>query len=179
MAELPSGCRSIDADLSALIDEELAPRREAELRAHLEGCARCTRSLEELCNADLALASLRAPEPSADLRARLERRLAEAARPRSGAPPPRPRRWLARPALAAAAAALVLMLYATLRSGAPPGPVAEPAPRVAVAEPALANLSDEELALLLDLDAVADLDVIANLDLVESFLDLEGREGAG
>ncbi|MBW1688287.1 MAG: hypothetical protein JRS35_24885 [Deltaproteobacteria bacterium] len=43
----------------------------------------------------------------------------------------------------------------------------------------LEDLSEEDLALLLVLDAVEDLDVIANLELLENLRELEGMEGAG
>ena len=250
MSETAAACLAIEEDLSALIDEELAPEREAELRAHLETCDRCARRLEELCNVDLVLASLPAPEVRSDLRAQLEQRIAEHERsealPAAGsvrresrrrqAPPPRARRWLGRrgAALAAVAAAALLAVFVTLRSGETPEPDApqiarpalpaqgpepgvkqrgepllaeqrglgpEPAPptqteaaRVELAEvppPAreaapieisearLEDLSEEDLALLLVLDAVEDLDVIANLELLENLRELEGMEGAG
>ena len=255
------GCPAFEADLSALLDEELAPERAAELRAHLETCDHCARRLEELCNVDLVLASLPAPEVASDLRAQLAGRIAE--HERRGAlsamsgrraghaaprpPPPRTPRWLGRrvAALAALAAAAVLAVFATLPSGEtlrptlrrsrgprrrpfphrvpsrersraasrfspssgawspsrrswsrrlsrspkPRGEIAEipPAPReaapVEIAEtpPAagLEDLSEEDLAMLLVLDAVEDLDVIANLELLEDLLELEGTEGAG
>ncbi len=263
MSETTAACLAIEADLSALIDAELAPQREAELRAHLETCDRCARRLEELCNVDLVLASLPAPEVASDLRARLagsiaehERRAALSApapplvpaavsarregQPRQAAPP-RTRRWPGRrfAALAAVAAAALLALFATLRSGEAPVPdapqMARPAPQVLPApgpeprgaplladqrslepepplvEPAplakpeaaaleiaekppvpreaakaplapvvsLEDLSEEDLALLLVLDAVEDLDVLANLELLEDLLDLEGMGEAG
>ena len=256
MSETAAACLAIEEDLSALIDEELAPEREAELRAHLETCDRCARRLEELCNVDLVLASLPAPEVASDLRAQLAGRIAEherrealsavsarrEERPRQ-APPPRTRRWLGRrvAALAALAAAALLAVFATLRSGEAPAPdapqIARPAPqalpvqgpgaarraasrraaergaragargagashaarsrtrsrsprrlrprrragRVAETPPAvgLEDLSEEDLAMLLVLDAVEDLDVVANLELLEDLLELEGMGGAG
>lgn len=249
MPKTAAACLAIEEDLSALIDEELAPEREAELRAHLETCDRCARRLEELCNVDLVLASLPAPEVGSDLRAQLEQRIAEHERSealpagsarREGrqrqAPPPRARRWLGRraAALAAVAAAVLLAVFVTLRSGEAPEPDAPqiarpapqtlpaqgpepgveqrgepllaeqpspepepalpaqaeaapvelakvPAPEAAPAPPAvgLEELSEEDLALLLVLDAVEDLDVIANLELLEDLRELEGMEGAG
>jgi hypothetical protein len=226
VAELSAACRAVDEDLSALLDAELSPQREAEVRAHLEACDRCTRRLEQLCDVDLTLASLPAPELPADLEARLMQRLAgPAPRPtRARGPrrvPPRLRRaWGLGAAGAAAAAGLAAYLLlrvpdppapeplaqrpeappagaesppalaqqAAPGDGAPPVPgsaAAEAAPRVAVEpeplapEASLEGLEDEELALLLELDAVEDLDVIANLELLERFLTLEPREGSG
>jgi hypothetical protein len=246
VSETAGACQAIGEDLSALIDEELAPEREAELRAHLETCDRCARRLEELCNVDLVLASLPAPEVGSDLRVQLAGRIAEHERRealsaasvrREGrlrqAPPPRRRRWLGRrvAALAAVAAAVALAVFATLRGGETPVPgapqIARPAPQAlpaqgpapraeqrgepllaerrsvepepALLEPArptqpearpveiaetppavgLGNLAEEDLAMLLVLDAVEDLDVIANLELLEDLLELEAMEGAG
>ena len=153
MPETAAACQAIEEDLSALLDEELAPEREAELRAHLATCDRCARRLEELCNVDLALASLSAPEVASDLRAQLAERIAEhergaalsavpassGERPRQ-APPPRTRRWLGRraAALAAVAAAALLAVFATLRSGEAPAPdapqIARPAPQALPAQ---------------------------------------------
>jgi len=259
VSETAAACLAIEEDLSALIDEELAPEREAELRAHLETCDRCARRLEELCNVDLVLASLPAPEVASDLRPQLAQRIAEHERsealpagsvrredrPRQ-APPPRARRWLGRrvAALAALAAAALLAVFVTLRSGEAPEPdapqIARPAPQalpaqrpepgveqrgepllagppspepepalvesalptqpeaaqvelaeapareaapveIAEAPPAvgLEDLSEEDLALLLMLDAVEDLDVIANLELLEDLRELEELGGAG
>jgi negative regulator of sigma E activity len=42
----------------------------------------------------------------------------------------------------------------------------------------LAGLPDEDLALVLELDAVADLDLVANLDLLEALVDLGMADGA-
>jgi hypothetical protein len=58
------------------------------------------------------------------------------------------------------------------RSPAPTAPL-EPA---AAGLPELADLREEDLALLLELEAVEDLEVIANLDLLERLL---ARPGAG
>jgi hypothetical protein len=164
---------------------------------------------------DLVLASLPAPEVASDLRAQLARRTAEHerrdARPLRGLAlrgPAFARLRLGRrvAALAALAAAVVLVVFATLRGGETPAPDApqiagpEPQDRPARApepgaeqrgEPLLAGqpslepapdlegLAEEELAMLLVLDAVEDLDVIANLELLEDLLELEGLEGAG
>ena len=257
MSEVPASCLAWDEDLSALIDEELAAEREAELRAHLDACTRCARRLEELCNVDLALAGLAAPVAPSDLRERLAARIAgeasshsltaspvaPTARTRTAPPEPRPRWTAARLAAAGtAAAALLLAAWLTLRSDAPlqpeppiarvaPVPAPEvpvPAPEVPALEPGapglepelptaqiaqepasprapalevvspelaldpeppvemaevglpeLADLEEEDVALLVELEAVEDFDVIANLELLELFLDAEAAGGAG
>ena len=165
MSELPAACLAIEAELSALLDEELETAREAEVRAHVERCDRCTRRLEELCNADLALASLAAPRVPDDLAQRLAARLAG---PPAAAPvarirsPERARRWapLRTGVGLAAAAAVLLVVWVSLRGGGPEEstpplarstPASEPAaaPRAA---PAPERLLDEAPA-----EAVAEL----------------------
>ncbi len=146
MSDVPASCQPFDEDLSALVDEELGPEREAEVRAHLAGCSRCAQRLEALCDVDLTLAGLPAPEVPGDLRARLAARIAaEPARiaaepeaPRAAAPPPPrrapPPRRRSRSALwmTAAAAALALAVWVAVRSEpgvAPQAPLARtPAP---------------------------------------------------
>lgn len=247
MSEVPASCIAWDEDLSALIDEELSVEREAELRAHLDGCSRCALRLEELCNVDLTVAGLPAPEVPGDLRQRLAARIAtEAVRPAGAseaAPPARARtlppehrpRWAAArlAGLGAAAAALLLAVWVAVRSDAPLQPepsVAGLAPRTAIPEvpalepsaplpepqaaqialeepaappapavvspevaldaeppvemaevglPELADLEEEDVALLVEFEAVEDFDVIANLELLERFLDAEAAGGAG
>jgi anti-sigma factor RsiW len=242
---LPKDCLPFEEDLSALIDEELAPEREAEVRAHVDACSRCAARLGELCNVDLELAGLAPPAPSADLARGLAERIATDAEapgpdPARDAEPPSPRtapprarrRWLGGASLVriAAAAGLVLAAWLVLRGDdgvspeprlartspeerespesvrervpapALPGEVVavepeRPAARVPAPESdatvargrrpapdatstgALPELPEEDLAMLLELQAVEDLDLIANLELLETLLDLE--RGAG
>jgi anti-sigma factor RsiW len=154
MSEILETCAPYEADLSALVDGELAPEREAEVRAHLGGCAACSERLEALCDVDLALASIAVPPVPAGLRARLAERIArdaatpegrDASRPapeRSQAPRRpaaatrgRPRRRLSRPALGAAlAAAAALALYLAVTSVDSSLPLETPAPEPRVAE---------------------------------------------
>lgn len=186
-SELPEGCLGFDEDLSALIDEELSPRREAEVRAHLDACARCGARLQELCNVDLALAELAAPVVAPELARGLAERIA--AEPASAAPgrarsaPPRPaRRWLGRRAVAriAAAAGVVLALWLALRSGevSEPPPLARaPVPEAAPAPEAPAPAPEQPGTLLAQEPAPAetglpdlpeeDLEMLLVLDEVE------------
>lgn len=65
---------------------------------------------------------------------------------------------------------------------APPELALDPEPPVEMAEvglPELADLEEEDVALLVELEAVEDFDVIANLELLELFLDAEAAGGAG
>ena len=266
--ELAKACIPFEEDLSALIDEELSPEREAEVRAHVGGCSHCAMRLQELCNVDLELAGLAQPTVSAELARGLAERVARDAEaplvahvprdaeaplvahpprdaeaplvaptlrveptgPRS-APRPGRRRWRDGVPLArvAAAAGLVLAAWLLLRGEegvAPEPPLAgttaeerqtpefEPVPEPdtpsgeilavqperpvapprkpeaevlaaggrtpapgATSNGALAELPEEDLAMLLELQAVEDLDLIANLELLETLLDLE--RGAG
>jgi anti-sigma factor RsiW len=129
----PAACVPFDADLSALLDGELGPAREAELRAHVAGCARCADHLARLARADEALRALPSADVPADLATRLRARIEaeDRARPeergrssqrgrsldvRGAAPPrratPRRRRWIPLAAGAfATAAALALYLF--------------------------------------------------------------------
>ncbi len=134
----PATCQAFEADLSALLDGELAPAREAEVRAHAADCARCTQRLAHLARVDEALRSLPDAETPADLAERLRVRLEEERRrsspsaedrgrsfdegqerssdprpPPSQRPRPRRRRWIPLAAIAAAAAA-ALVLYSVL-----------------------------------------------------------------
>ena len=204
MSEIPATCLAYDEELSALIDGELSVEREAEVRAHIDACARCRSQVEELCNVDLTLASAELPVVPAELRQRLAARIARDVAEDRALPRRAPPRLAAAAAGLAVAAALALALYATLRpaptpdvpaliAGPEPRPEAvetplavvpetaplevavEPLPKLGEAE--LDALPEEELAVLMELDTIQDYDVIANLDLLERFLDLE--VGAG
>jgi len=133
MAHTAAACEAFAAELSALIDAELAPESEAALRAHLADCARCRERLEALCDVDLELAgAARVPAVPADLWERLSARVAAdgaavapAARAGSGRRHPAPRRRVRLPrplwsAAIAAAAAAVLYLAVTRTEPGPP-----------------------------------------------------------
>ena len=133
----PATCRAFEEDLSALLDGELEPAREAEVRAHTAGCARCAERLARLARVDEALRSLPDAETPADLAERLRVRLDEERRrssasaedrgrssprgrsldarqaPPSHRPQPRRRRWIpfAATALAAAAAFALYLVF--------------------------------------------------------------------
>lgn len=104
-------------DLSAFLDGELDPEREAALRAELERDPALAARLAALRAVDEGLRGMDAPPVPSDLRARLQARIeaeAGASRPAARAPRRR-RRWLSAPALAAAAVAAVVALMLLVR----------------------------------------------------------------
>ena len=163
MADVATGYHEFEADLSALIDDELTPERAAEVRAHAGACEGCRGRLARLERVDAILSRAPAPELPASLRARLAARvegarsedtnLRQSARMRA---PRRARRGRAAVALAAAAAGVAFYLAVATR---------EPAHRLDL-EP----LPEEDGALALEIESVEDLDVIANLELLELVL---------
>ena len=205
MPELAAICRGIDEDLSALIDAELAPEREAEMRAHLDDCDRCAQRLQDLCNVDLALTNLAAPMVAADLGQRLAARIAsdpgeefepvpDVASPKRTrtATPRQPQRWLRRrlTSVAVVAATVLLAIVVVNRQSSEVDPdesrlartPRSTAPDVMLTEAAthmadFGSLPDEDLAVLFELDTVEDLDVIANLELLEQLVAMEALEG--
>lgn len=139
MPEDPMRCQVPEEDLSALVDGELSEARADELRRHVPGCARCAARVAAFERTNARLAALPSRPVPADLRARLQERIA-ADRESSGAPkphrapPPARRRWLASPALATAAAvAAAVALYWGLV------PADEVAPEIEIEQPRLAQ----------------------------------------
>jgi len=102
MNEVPARCAPFEEDLSALLDEQLDPRRASEVRAHLASCADCTQRQHALRGVDLALQRIAAAPVGAGQRVRMRPVLAPA-QPAHRAPPRR-RRWIAPAALVAPAA---------------------------------------------------------------------------
>jgi len=104
-----------EEELSGLLDGEVAPARAGELRAHLEGCAACAETYDELARLRAAARDLAPAAPPAGLFERVLAEVAPASLPARGqrAQPVRRRRWLM-PAAAAvvlsAAAAVVLLM---------------------------------------------------------------------
>lgn len=192
----PGPCSAFVEDLSALLDGELAPAREAELRAHVASCPRCTQQLARLARTDEALRALPAAEVPADLATRLRARIEEeggrsSARGRSsaarGAAPsrratPRRRRWipLAAGALAAAAALALYLLVARPRveesrvaEREEPAPEREVATREIPPQPPAQEVAPgPELEAIQaasdeELAVALDLDTLADLDVIE------------
>jgi len=154
-------CHGFEEDLSALLDDELAPERAAELRAHVAACASCRELLGRLARVDSSLSGAPARPVPASLRARFEARLTAggqvAAEPKRAARAYGGRRAWRAVGGAAALAAGVAIYFASTPAPAPP-------------PPDLQSISDDELGLALDIDTVEDLDVIGNLELLELVL---------
>jgi anti-sigma factor (TIGR02949 family) len=181
MSDLRS-CADYEADLSALLDGELADERAGEVRAHVAVCRRCAPRLEALQGVDRLLASAPAPGVPSDLRARLAARVAADARREPGRRRPSRRRRFVAPALGlAAGAAAALALYLSVPGGEAPREEAAPPSRMAGEAPeATIDLDDvpaEELAIALEIDTIEDLEVIANLDLLVRLAAAEGGAG--
>jgi anti-sigma factor RsiW len=133
--------RERDANLSALLDGDLAPEEAAALRAEIARSPELAERLAALAAVDASLRALpRPPVPA---------RLLERVRTQVAAPRP-VRRWLAGVGLAAAAAALALL--ALPRGERPPAP------------PAARDLRAEAE----DLPVIEVLDLLAELDELES-----------
>jgi anti-sigma factor RsiW len=154
-------CHGFEEDLSALLDDELAPERAAELRDHVSACASCRELLGRLVRVDSSLSGAPARPVPASLRARLEARLAggeAVAEPKRVVRAPTRRfAWRALGGMAALAAGVAVYVALT-PAPAPPTPLD------------LQSVPDDELGLALDIDTVEDLDVIGNLDLLELVL---------
>ena len=165
---------NLDEDLSALLDGELSPQRESELRARMVGEPALAARLAELERVDLALRAMPAEAPSPGLRASLRAKLEAAAtapadNPRSVT---HPRRLLPSWAGGTLAAAAALALYLAVSSGNDSILDAEPARIVDV----LASATDEEIGIALELETLADLEVIEDLELLELMVELEEEE---
>ncbi|NVI98413.1 zf-HC2 domain-containing protein [Myxococcus sp. AM009] len=148
-------------DLTAYMDGELPPARDARVRAHLEACAAC-RTTEALLRTTVArLAELPAFEPSPATRRAVLATLD--ALPVSW--PERMRTWL-RPAVLWPSAGLVAVLAVSLLMPRP-GPDAPLALEDASVMELAVNLELAEDYELLGLDSMADLEVVANLHELE------------
>lgn len=96
--------RRIQRDLSAYLDEELAPEAMVEVRGHLEQCAACQAELDGLRWLRRLMGRLEAPEPPPGFDAALWSRVDRREEQRWA--------WWPRPRVALAAAALTVVLVA-------------------------------------------------------------------
>lgn len=189
----------LDRELSALLDGELTPTRARELREKVEADPRLRERLAAFESVDQRLRSLpRSPLP-ADLRARLQQRIDQLAGRPEREPVPqeslRSRASLARwgaPLAAAVAAGLVagwliwpipvsdesvqLLQVPAQTRVIPEQPAPVPLPE---SDTAVADLSDEELAIAFELETLRDLDLIRELDLLEALVGMETMEEEG
>ena len=174
----PFACEPYAADLSALIDGELSPPREAEVNDHLRTCATCSRNFEALSGVDRELAGSAIPEVPAGLRMRLQEQIEslpereEIVRKRAAAPSAR--RRLIRPAIGAAiAVAASVAVYLTVIPGPTfdadsevPVAIVVEETEVAVVDEALSEepASDEPVVVEEPAPAVVDETVLAVVD---------------
>jgi anti-sigma factor RsiW len=180
----------LDEELSALIDGELPPAREAEIRERLVEDPAIAARLALLAGVDQSLRAIAAVEPPTHLRELLRERIA-ALRAGSSRGMRAPL-WFG----AALAASLVLYLLASSRPAREehvgvPGIVevdavergGESLRDVALAELGDASLaeldgaSDEEIGIALDYETLADLDVIEDLEFLELMAELMAERG--
>ncbi len=165
---------TLDEDLSALLDGELSPERESELRARIAGEPALAARLAELEGVDGALRAMPTEAPSEELRASLRVSLeGEGTVPADRLRSLGDRRRLAPGWIGGAlAAAAALALYLAVSSGSDFGFGPEPA-RIA---DSLADATDEEIGIALEYETLADLDVIEDLELLELMIELEEEE---
>jgi hypothetical protein len=187
---------ALGEELSALVDGELDPEREAQLRARAAREPELARRLESFQRLDAALRALPGSEVSDDLAARLrERIVSEPARVI-----PLRRRLITWGAPAAALAAGLLLVLVLSRGPGPgeeeatsvplvrvPVPSPVPAPESAGPEPPsettgpaldleFAEVPEEELGVAVELDTLADFEVIEQLELLELLAALDDPE---
>lgn len=198
-------CLSFDEDLSALRDGALSQEREAEVEAHLAGCAPCRARLASFAAVDEGLRGLVsrpvAPNLEARLFARLEaeraaaaeraapaagrsdgRGLARAARGERSLPRRRPRKALALVAMLTTVAAALAVYLGVLRSPGPLEPSAgvRPPGIVAVQErPASQPGSALEAASEEELSVAIELETLEDLEVIANLELLEQLDARG
>lgn len=132
--------------LSALLDGELGPAEQAELRAHVGACPQCAAELQELALVGQAARELDEPAPEGyfdELPGRIRQRL-RAARSASVAPPASRRHLLPAWSWAAAAAVLVGVLLPVLWQRQAQAPLPAAAPATVPAPPRQAAGADQQ-----------------------------------
>jgi anti-sigma factor RsiW len=149
-----TGCAEYGPEVSAYLDDGLAPDERQRVELHLGSCASCTALLAAGRELDLSLRALPRIEPSKGFEARLRARLAL---DRSAAPRARRRSFFTRSAGAVAAAAAVIALMLS---------------------PADPSLSDEDWELIADEESFDlmlsdDHELVYALDALEAWDDKE------
>ncbi len=175
MAERTPLDPALDEALSSLVDGELDEPRARELRERAESEPRIGRRLAELESVDRQLRALPLPQVPLSLRAKLQQRIDAEARAAAPAVVRRlPRtRWAAGAAGTALAAGFALYLVL----GTPPR---EPGFARSEADPLRElEISDDELAIALDYEALRNFELIDQLELLEALAASEEAEKAG
>jgi len=137
-------------NLVPFLDGELSEPEERRVKEHLETCPECRRRALLLRRSYAALDSLEAPEPPAGISREVRKR----ARRRS------------LPALAAAAAVVLVAAFITLHTFTEHFRPAQPPETPAVAT---ADLSPEERAVVEDLELFENYEIVSNFDLLADF----------
>ena len=142
--------------LSALVDGELSPAQQEEVRRHLDGCPACRQDLATLQRNDARLRQMPGLTPSADFNSTFWRKVEQLeARPGRTA-------WLRylfsgwRPLVAgglAGLAAAVFIAYGPYRA-----------------------LTQEEMFIADNIELLDDMDIVRHLDMLESWEALEAME---
>ncbi len=167
MSEIAERCAPFEADLSALLDEQLDAPRAGEVQAHAASCRDCAHRLVALRTVNAALLRVAAaptdPARIDAMRGAIASQLRDEARPAARPPlarraPARRRHWIAAAALSATAAAAGALLLVTRA----PTPVPAPASGVVATKQAAAtSRADAEVAAH-DLAAAIDTPIGAN-----------------
>ena len=153
-----AGCQDTQAELVALLDDQLGPDARERVEAHLADCPGCQAELAALRNALGVVDALPATAPAADLQARFEARLARERAGFLGAS----WAWLRRPvpalAMGSGLAALALVAVLVMR----PGDLAE-----GQIDAAIVN----NMELFTDYEAIQHLDLLEDMDVLEALDD--------
>jgi len=180
MSDTPLVCLPYETELSALLDGELESPREAEVRRHVDSCARCRLSLEQLRGVDVALVGAALPSVPQELGDRIRSRIDRGDPDEIAVVSPAQlrRRQLRRRVVGSAlAVAASVSVYLGVFQPAFQNQGSE-TPTLGAGGSAridadLEATTDEELAIVLQLETIQDLDVIANLEVLERLLALE------
>ncbi len=163
----------LDEELSALIDGELEPEREALLRARIAAEPDLAARVASFEGVDARLRGLPQPALSPDAAAALRARIETEQKPR------RLPAWSAGALAAAAAVAVYLVMPGSqptpgTSSPGSSSPGSSSPGSAGAPEVGLAQASDEEIGIALDYETLADLEVIEDLELLEWMAEQSG-----